>query len=182
MLIGGSLNAHTRNEFGCSGRSKYCLIMQGYKGFIVALQSGAIESIQLRIHMLKEKCGIEISLDFSPIRHFVPPLREFFLLVRIGQMIVLACTDLGVYRNYSGQTKRSAFVLQNSNQRGRGFVCNGFSKPLFSPVWFFCFRNGGFFCPAGQPLPIHVFNVKAIAQGEQIICQSNGCSFRMAAC
>lgn len=58
--------------------------MQGYKGFIVALQSGAIESIQLRIHMLKEKCGIEISLDFSPIRHFVPPLRELFLLVRIG--------------------------------------------------------------------------------------------------
>ena len=48
MLIGGSLNAHTRNEFGCSGRSKYCLIMQGYKAFIVALQSGAITVLQHR--------------------------------------------------------------------------------------------------------------------------------------
>jgi len=84
-------------------------------------------------------------------------------------MIVLAGFKGRRHLHHSGQSKRIAFLFQDPDQSSRCFIGDGLAKS-FLPFYLSCFlRDGSFFCAAGKRWPRHIFNIKAISQGKQMV-------------
>ena len=97
MLACSSRDAHAGQCFGRGSQMIYGSVMQYNKIFIVAIQRRSVKSVLRGVHVLEQKCGIQISLDASTVRHIVPSLSERLLLIFARNMIELACPDGGLH-------------------------------------------------------------------------------------
>ena len=74
LLEMGSHNAHTGNCFGCAGEFADRIVVEGHEMFVIPVQCVHIKLVGLGRDMLQKVGGIEVTLDFSTVRHDIPPL------------------------------------------------------------------------------------------------------------
>ena len=64
--------------------------MQDYKMLVAGIAKLSVKPIEVRIAVLNQKRGVQVPLDTPAVRHLVPALGEFLLVIAVVKVVILA--------------------------------------------------------------------------------------------
>ena len=102
--------------------------MQDYKMLVAGIAKLSVKPIEVRIAVLNQKRGVQVPLDTPAVRHLVPALGEFLLVIAVVKVVILAGLGLPGLDILEVAAGSYHFVFQDIDKSGRCLVGDAFTE------------------------------------------------------
>ena len=109
-------------------------IVQDYKMLVAGIAKLSVKPIEVRIAVLNQKRGVQVPLDTPAVRHLVPALGEFLLVIAVVKVVILAGLGLPGLDILEVAAGSYHFVFQDIDKSGGRLVGDAFTETLPAQV------------------------------------------------